>query len=64
MTNHRVSFCLERQWTETDILDRCITIVTVNTMSPALPEKRNSDHFSWVFITVPQSKGLEISAAL
>lgn len=64
ITNYHFSFCLERQWTETDILDRCITTVTVNTMSPALPEKRISDYFSWVFITVPQSKGLEISAAL
>lgn len=61
MTNYHISFCLERQWTETDILDRCITTVTVNTMSPALPEKRISDHF---IITVPQIKGLEISPAL
>ena len=64
MTNYHISFCLERQWTETDILDRCITTLTIKTMSQALPEKWISDHFSWVFITAPQSKGLEISSAL
>lgn len=64
MTNHHVSFCLERQWTATDILDRCITTVTVKTMSPTLPENGLANYLSCFFITVPRSKGLEISAAL
>ena len=64
MTNYHISFCLERQCTETDILDRSITTLTIKTMSQALPEKWISDHFSCVFITAPKSKGLEISAAL
>ena len=53
MTNYHISFCLERQWTEADILDRCITTLTIKTMSQALPEKWISDHFSWVFVTAP-----------
>ena len=35
MTNYHISFCLERQWTEADILDRCITTLNKDHVSGA-----------------------------